>query len=59
MRYIADMETREKQTMRRPVNIGGKLYPANSVVKHNGQSYIAHDLARRLKRKARRLVPKP
>jgi len=38
---------------RRPVTINGTQYPADAVVERKGQHYIAHDLARKLKRQAR------
>jgi hypothetical protein len=39
--------------MRRLVTINGTKYPADAVVERKGQHYIAHDLARKLKRKAK------
>ena len=39
--------------VRRPVTIDGKQYDANAVVVRKGQHYVAHDLARKLKRKAK------
>ena len=39
--------------MKRPVTINGTKYPADAVVERKGQHYIAYDLARKLKRKAK------